>query len=213
MSTEAKSSPIRVGIVEDDDRIRESLVALIERAPGFRCVAAHPSAEEALPGLAGVRPDVVLMDINLPGKSGIECVADLKSLLPATQIVMLTVFEDTDKIFQSLQAGASGYLLKRTPPEELLTAMDEVHHGGSPMSSLIARKVVASFQRAKPLPEAALTPREHEILQSLSHGLLYKEIAAQLGISITTVRTHLRNVYEKLQVQNRTEAVVKFLGR
>ena len=206
-------APVRVGIVEDDDRIRESFVSLIERANGFRCVAAHANAEEALASIPGVKPDVVLMDINLPRKSGIDCVQELKAMLPETQILMLTVYEDAEKVFQSLQAGASGYLLKRTPPEELLEAIQEVMEGGSPMSSLIARKVVASFQRPKTALRVSLTPREDDILQNLARGFLYKEIAEQLGISITTVRTHLRNIYEKLQVQNRTEAVVKFLGQ
>lgn len=212
---------IRVALVEDDSRIRASLISLFELADGCRCVNAFASAEEALAGAVADIADVVLMDINLPGQSGIECVAELKRRNPALLVIMLTVYEDADKIFAALRAGASGYLLKRTPPAELLEAIRDVLNGGSPMSSLIARKVVASFQdagAARPpgqAPAAALpplTPREKDILDALAKGLLYKEIAERLGIGATTVRTHLRNIYEKLQVQTRTEAVVKYLG-
>lgn len=212
---------IRVALVEDDSRIRASLISLFELADGCRCVNAFASAEEALAGAVADIADVVLMDINLPGRSGIECVAELKRRNPALLVIMLTVYEDADKIFAALRAGASGYLLKRTPPAELLEAIRDVLNGGSPMSSLIARKVVASFQdagAARPAgqaPAAALpplTPREKDILDALAKGLLYKEIAERLGIGATTVRTHLRNIYEKLQVQTRTEAVVKYLG-
>lgn len=212
---------IRVALVEDDSRIRASLISLFELADGCRCVNAFASAEEALAGAVADIADVVLMDINLPGQSGIECVAELKRRNPALLVIMLTVYEDADKIFAALRAGASGYLLKRTPPAELLEAIRDVRNGGSPMSSLIARKVVASFQdagAARPAgqaPAAALpplTPREKDILDALAKGLLYKEIAERLGIGATTVRTHLRNIYEKLQVQTRTEAVVKYLG-
>ena len=213
--------PIRVALVEDDGRIRASLISLFELAQGYRCVNAFASAEEALAGSVTDIADVILMDINLPGRSGIECVAELKRRNPTLLVIMLTVYEDADKIFSALRAGASGYLLKRTPPSELLEAIREAVEGGSPMSSLIARKVVASFQDAAvsqptsaapstPLP--SLTPREREILGALAKGLLYKEIAEQLGISTTTVRTHLRSIYEKLQVQTRTEAVVRFLA-
>jgi DNA-binding NarL/FixJ family response regulator len=212
--------PIRVALVEDDARIRASLISLFELADGYRCVNAFGSAEDALAGSAADIADVVLMDINLPGRSGIECVSELKRRNPALLLVMLTVYEDADKIFAALRAGASGYLLKRTPPAELLEAIRDVVEGGSPMSSLVARKVVASFQEAarprsaspvaSPMP--SLTPREREILDALSKGLLYKEIADRLGIGTTTVRTHLRNIYDKLQVQTRTEAVVRYLG-
>jgi DNA-binding NarL/FixJ family response regulator len=212
--------PIRVALVEDDARIRASLISLFELADGYRCVNAFGSAEDALAGSAADIADVVLMDINLPGRSGIECVSELKRRNPALLLVMLTVYEDADKIFAALRAGASGYLLKRTPPAELLEAIRDVVEGGSPMSSLVARKVVASFQEAarprsaspvaSPMP--SLTPREREILDALSKGLLYKEIADRLGIGATTVRTHLRNIYDKLQVQTRTEAVVRYLG-
>lgn len=212
---------IRVALVEDDSRIRASLISLFELADGCRCVNAFASAEEALAGAVADIAEVVLMDINLPGQSGIECVAELKRRNPALLVIMLTVYEDADKIFAALRAGASGYLLKRTPPAELLEAIRDVRNGGSPMSSLIARKVVASFQdagAARPAgqsPAAALpplTPREKDILDALAKGLLYKEIAERLGIGATTVRTHLRHIYEKLQMQTRTEAVVKYLG-
>jgi DNA-binding NarL/FixJ family response regulator len=213
---------IRVALVEDDSRIRASLISLFELAEGYRCVNAFASAEEALASAVADIADVVLMDINLPGRSGIECVAELKRRNPALLVIMLTVYEDADKIFAALRAGASGYLLKRTPPAELLEAIRDVLNGGSPMSSLIARKVVASFQdagSARPaaappaaVPLPSLTPREREILDALAKGLLYKEIAERLGIGATTVRTHLRSIYDKLQVQTRTEAVVRYLG-
>ncbi len=218
--TSNAAEPIRIALVEDDARIRASLISLFELSPGYRCVNAFASAEEVLAGNAADLADVVLMDINLPGQSGIECVGELKRRHPSLLVIMLTVYEDADKIFAALRAGASGYLLKRTPPAQLLEAIREVRDGGSPMSSLVARKVVASFQdatqrRAAPLsapPLPALTPREREILDALSKGLLYKEIAERLGIGATTVRTHLRSIYEKLQVQTRTEAVVRYLG-
>lgn len=208
---------IRVALVEDDSRIRASLISLFELAEGYRCVNAFASSEEALAGAVADIADVVLMDINLPGRSGIECVAELKRRNPALLVIMLTVYEDADKIFAALRAGASGYLLKRTPPAELLEAIRDVTTGGSPMSSLIARKVVASFQdagsaRPAAVPLPSLTPREREILDALAKGLLYKEIAERLGIGATTVRTHLRSIYDKLQVQTRTEAVVRYLG-
>lgn len=212
---------IRVALVEDDSRIRASLISLFELAEGYRCVNAFCSAEEAIAGDVANIADVVLMDINLPGRSGIECVRELKQRKPGLLVIMLTVYEDADKIFAALRAGASGYLLKRTPPAELLEAIRDVLNGGSPMSSLIARKVVASFQEAGAARPAgqptvnslpALTPREKEILDALAKGLLYKEIAERLGIGATTVRTHLRSIYDKLQVQTRTEAVVKYLG-
>lgn len=214
------TEPIRVALVEDDGRIRASLISLFELAEGYRCVNAFASAEEALAGAVADIADVVLMDINLPGRSGIECVAELKRRNPSLLVIMLTVYEDADKIFAALRAGASGYLLKRTPPAELLEAIRDVTDGGSPMSSLIARKVVASFQEAAvPRVSASpasslpsLTPREREILDALAKGLLYKEIAERLGIGTTTVRTHLRSIYDKLQVQTRTEAVVRYLG-
>jgi len=207
---------IRVSIVEDDTRVRGNLAKLIQVSPGFECVSVHPNAEEALADLPGVRPDVVLMDINLPGLNGVECVRQLKPGLPGTQVVMLTVYENTDLIFQALSAGATGYMLKQTPPAELLEAVRDVHNGGSPMSSHIARKVVASFQQP---PSAAaeelstLTTREQEVLDYLAKGFLYKEIADVLKISYDTVHTHIRKIYEKLHVRSRTEAVAKHLSQ
>ena len=206
---------IKVAIVEDDRAIREGLAYLIQRSVGFQCVATCADAEEAVVGLLKKQPDVVLMDIQLPGMDGIECIRQLKQQQPALQIVMLTVLEDHDRIFQSLAAGASGYLLKKTPPDKLLDAIRDVHTGGSPMSNQIARRVVQVFQR--PLrtedPVARLSTREHEILDHLALGLLYKEIAARLGISLDTVRTHVRNIYDKLHVRTRTEAVLMMLNR
>ncbi|WCJ58405.1 response regulator transcription factor [Fontisphaera persica] len=206
---------IAVAIVEDNDQLRGTLARVIDRAEGFRCVGQHASAEDALAALPQQKPDVVLMDINLPGLNGVECVRRLKPLLPQTQVVMLTVYEDTDNIFNALAAGASGYLLKRTSRDELLAAIKEVHAGGSPMTAHIARKVVQSFQRAGPSPQPAenLSPREQEVLDLLSQGFLYKEIAERLGVSYETVHTYIRRIYEKLHVRTRTEAVAKFLRR
>lgn len=206
---------IRVSIVEDDARVRASLARLIDGAPRFRCVSQHESAERAIAELPAVRPDVVLMDINLPGMSGVDCVRRLKVLLPGTQVVMLTVYEDTDLIFAALAAGATGYLLKRTPPDELLDGIRDVHRGGSPMTGHIARKVVQSFRDADRggTDGDALSPREREVLDHLAQGYLYKEIAARLAISYDTVHTYVRRIYEKLQVHSRTEAVAKHLMR
>ena len=205
---------IKVSIVEDNRGTRESLSELLGRAPALQCVGAHPTGEEALRQIPVERPDVVLMDINLPGMSGIECVKRLKELLPKTQVLMLTTYEESDLIFDSLRKGASGYLLKNMPPAELIQAVEQVHAGGAPMSMQIARKVVNHFQQIKQLNADAeqLTKREHEILALLAKGFLYKEIADQLGITLSTVRAHLHTVYEKLHVQSRTQAVVKFLG-
>lgn len=206
---------ITVSIVEDSRGTRESLSELLKRAPRLQCVGAHANGEAALRDLPGENPDVVLMDINLPGMSGIECVARLKEKAPKTQVLMLTTYEEGDLIFESLRAGANGYLLKNMPPSELLHAVEQVYAGGSPMSMHIARKVVSHFQRIKqPSSDMEkLTKREQEILALLAKGFLYKEIADQLGISLSTVRAHLHTVYEKLHVQSRTEAVVKYLNR
>jgi DNA-binding NarL/FixJ family response regulator len=206
---------ITVSIVEDNDQLRGTLARVIERAEGFQCLGQHASAEAALAALPKESPQVVLMDINLPGMNGVECVRRLKPLLPAAQVVMLTVYEDTENIFNALAAGASGYLLKRTPRAELLEAIREVQRGGSPMTAHIARKVVQSFQRAPaaPLSAESLSAREQEVLDLLSQGFLYKEIADKLGISYETVHTYVRRIYEKLQVRTRTEAVAKFLKR
>lgn len=204
---------IHVAIVDDDAALREHIAGYLHAAGGFRCTGAYASAEEALARLPAVRPDVVLMDINLGGMDGIECVRRLKGLMPEAQVLMLTVFEDTDRIFQALAAGATGYLLKRMAPPKLLEAIRDVHAGGSPMSAPIARKVVQSFQSASTRPGAAptLSPREQAVLHGLAEGLAYKQIAGHLGVSIHTVRNYIRRIYEKLHVQSRTEAVAKFL--
>ena len=207
--------PITVSIVEDSDKLRETLVRVLNRADGFRCVSQYANAEDALKDLPQAKPDVVLMDINLPGMNGVECVRQLKKIAPEIQVMMLTVYEDTENIFDALAAGASGYMLKRTAGKELLEAIAEVKNGGSPMTTHIARKVTQSFQKAGPSPKSTenLSQREQEVLDLLSQGHLYKEIADKLGISYETVHTYVRRIYEKLQVRTRTEAVAKFLRR
>jgi len=207
--------PITVSIVEDNEQLRGTLARVINRAEGFRCLSQYPDAEAAVQALPRDRPDVVLMDINLPGMNGVECVRRLKQLAPDSLVIMLTVYEDTENIFNALAAGASGYLLKRTPRAEVLDAIREVYRGGSPMTTHIARKVVQSFQQsgASSQPTESLSPREQEVLDCLSKGFLYKEIADKLGISYETVHTYIRRIYEKLQVRTRTEAVAKFLRR
>jgi DNA-binding NarL/FixJ family response regulator len=204
---------ITVSIVDDEKGLRQSIMTFLNGSPGFKCISAYSNAETALKGLPGDKPDVVLMDINLGGMNGIECVERLKAEAPAMQVLMLTVYEDTDQIFKALAAGATGYLLKRSSPTKLLQAIREVQAGGSPMSSSIARKVVASFQKSKQSGEKQihLSPREEAVLICLAKGLTYKQIADQLDISIDTIRTYLRRVYEKLHVQSRTEAVAKYL--
>ena len=207
---------ISVSIVDDEKDLRESIATFINGSPGFRCISTYGSAQAALQGLPADRPNVVLMDIKMAGMTGIECVARLKQLIPDVQTVMLTVYEDTEQIFNALSAGASGYLLKRSKPSKLLEAIREVHEGGSPMSSSIARKVVASFQKSgtpgeKPPNHPHLSPREEAVLNLLAKGYPYKQIADELGISIDTIRTYLRRIYEKLHVQSRTEAVAKYL--
>ncbi len=207
--------PITVAIVEDNDQLRGTLAHVIGRANGFECVSHYGSAEAALEGLPRQSPEVVLMDINLPGMNGVECVRRLKRLLPETHVVMLTVYEDTENIFNALAAGAVGYLLKRTKSAELLEAIREVHRGGSPMTTHIARKVTQSFQSTGPASHSTenLSQREQEVLDCLSRGFLYKEIADKLNIGYETVHTYIRRIYEKLQVRTRTEAVAKFLKR
>ena len=205
--------PIKVSIVEDHDRVRESMASLIDGGRGFRCVGAHRTAEAALKLIPQEKPDVVLMDIHLPRLSGIECARKLKALEPDLLILMLTAYEDDDLIFQALKAGADGYLVKQTPPAEILSAIQDVHEGGAPMSSNIARKVIQSFHHASPsgTPAETLSPREREILGLLAKGYMNKEIADTLSIAFQTVHTHVRNIYTKLHVRSRTEAVAKFL--
>ncbi|OAM91028.1 response regulator transcription factor [Termitidicoccus mucosus] len=206
-----------VGIVEDDLVLRNTLARIIDDTPGFQCVGKCASAEEALKRLPPLKPAVIIMDLNLPVMTGIECTRRMSALLPSTPIIILTMYEDGELIFRALKAGASGYLIKRSKPDEVLTAIKEAHEGGAPMSSHIARRVVFSFREPPPSADAAaatatLTEREHELLQYLSQGFANKEIADKLNISIPTVRTHLRHIYEKLHVRSRTEAVVKVMG-
>jgi DNA-binding NarL/FixJ family response regulator len=203
---------IKVGIVEDDRTTREGLEMIINLAAGFRCVCTCMTAEEALIMLPKHAPDVVLMDIQLPKKSGIECVAELKVLLPTVQVIMVTVYEDPDRIFCALRAGACGYLLKRSTPEQVLTAIRDVQTGGVPMSSEIARKVIAHFQAQETAADdvEGLSTREREVLDLVVRGLSNKEIVGRLNITIEGVRWHLRNIYEKLHVHSRTEVLVKF---
>jgi len=204
---------IHVVIVEDIKEIREGLQMLIDSSDGFTCPKTFANAEQAIEEIPSACPDVALMDIHLPGINGIEAVRKLKILCPGTQFIMSTIYEDDENIFESLKAGASGYLLK-TAPSKILDAISEVHNGGSPMSSQIARKVIASFQHKDSIDETnILTPKEKEILKELSKGLRYKEIADEMKISIETVRSHARKIYEKLQVQSRTEALNKVYGR
>jgi DNA-binding NarL/FixJ family response regulator len=206
---------IAVSIVEDNSQVRASLAKLIDSSPGFRCVSKHGSAEDALKEIPAQHPQVVLMDINLPGMNGVECARQLKPQLTGAQIIMLTVYQNTEHIFNALAAGATGYMLKQTPPAELLAAIKDVHAGGSPMSSHIARKIVQSFQPTAPVSAEAqsLSPREAEVLNLLAKGFLYKEIAEQMGVSYATVHTHIRHIYEKLHVRSRTEAVAKHLNQ
>ena len=202
----------KIAIVEDNRTIRESLMEFVHTDPECRCVCTCTTGEEALKVIPKHEPDIVLMDIQLPNLSGIECTAQLKQLLPSLQIIMVTVYEDTDRIFKALRAGACGYLLKRCKPEELVTAIHEVRQGGAPMSREIARKVIFSFQ--EPVAAAAeveeLSPREREILELLAAGHPNKIIADRLGLTDGTVRWHLRHVYNKLHVRSRTEAALKF---
>jgi len=203
----------KVAIVEDNAVMRKSFRQWVDASPDFQCVFACATAEEALAEIPRLKPDVVLMDINLPGESGIVCTARLKQELPALQVIMVTVYRNHELIFQALQAGASGYLLKRSSPDELLRAITEVRSGGAPMTSEIARMVVEAFQK-KPTnfaPADGLTNRESEILALLSEGLSNKEIADRVNISYDTVRAHLRHIYEKLHVRGRTEAVRMYL--
>lgn len=203
---------IKVSIVEDDAKLRETLVRYFAGQSGFRCLKAYPNAETALEDIPQHRPDVVLMDINLPGMNGIECVAKLRKAVPSLKIIMLTVFEESQQVFTALSAGAFGYLVKSSRPGKILEAIREVFEGGSPMSGHIARHVVQSFHRQATinLETESLTARELEVLQGLSRGHPYKEIASELGISLSTVRTYIQRIYEKLHVHSQTEAVMKF---
>jgi len=211
-----ESTMIKVSIVEDDAKLRETVVRYFAGQSGFRCLKAYANAEAALADIPKHLPDVVLMDINLPGMSGIECVSRLRQAAPSVKIIMLTVFEEGEQVFQALSAGAFGYLVKSNRPAKILEAIREVFDGGSPMSGHIARKVVQSFQAHAAANASAnaetesLTVRELEVLQGLSRGHPYKEIASELGISLSTVRTYIQRIYEKLHVHSQTEAVMKY---
>jgi DNA-binding NarL/FixJ family response regulator len=211
------AGPITLSIVEDDRDTRQHLATLLGRDSRLQCLGVHGSGEAALVAIPRENPDVALVDINLPGMNGIECVARLKAVMPGLRVLMLTTYEESDLIFNSLRAGARGYLLKKMVPTELIPAIEQVRAGGAPMSMQIARKVVDYFQRATSAASTpdidALTPREHEVLTLLAQGCLYKEMSDRLGISMNTIRTHLRRIYEKLHVQSRTEAAAKFFGR
>ncbi len=206
---------IRVAIVEDNSVVRENLSVLINAAPGFSCVTSCSSAEEAWQRLPALAPDVVLMDIHLPGRSGIACVSRLRTLLPQTHVIMLTIEEDSEQVFESLKAGATGYLVKHVAPQEILDAVAEVHGGGAPMSSHIARKVVTAFREpaASGIEDLPLSPREEEVLRLLAKGHRSKEIAEELGLGVGTVNTYVRHIYEKLHVRSRAQAVARLVGR
>jgi DNA-binding NarL/FixJ family response regulator len=200
-----------VVVVEDNRGLREQIVQILEAAPDLKCLGAFASAEEALPEILGKNPDVVLMDIRLPGMSGIQCVAEIKKVLPTMQIIMVTVYEDSERIFRALKAGANGYLVKSSPPKTLLAAIRDVSTGGAPLSSHIANKVVRHFHLIGNSPREAenLSPREHEVLELLASGFIYKEIGDKLSIGTETVRTHVKNICQKMHVRSRLEAVAK----
>lgn len=208
-------SSIKVAIVEDLDEVREGLVKFINNDPDFEVMDAFSNAEEAVISLCDLQPDIVIMDINLPGMSGIECIRSLKDKCPETQFLMFTVYENDEKVFEALKAGASGYLLKKTAPSKIIECLKELYNGGSPMSSNIARKLVTNFQLKEDprLASLLLSARENEILELLSRGLLYKEIGDKLSIATGTVRQHIHKIYEKLHVQNRTEAINKLMRK
>jgi DNA-binding NarL/FixJ family response regulator len=209
-------SLIKVAIVEDLQEVADGLAAFLQSDKEINLIGNYRTAEAAEIELPLINPDIVIMDINLPGMTGIECVAKIKAIAPAIQFMMFTVYENNEQVFEALKAGATGYLLKKTPPAEIITAVKELHAGGSPMSAPIARKLVTIFQQQQPTvtPAAAvLTPREKEVLELTAKGLLYKEVADKLGIGFGTVRQHLYRVYEKLHVQNKTEAINKVFGK
>jgi len=211
-----KKGPLRISIVEDDNTIRETLHSLFVFEDGMECFSLHSNAEDALMRLQETFPDVVIMDINLPGQSGIDCVRQLSERSNSTQYLMYTVHDDDHRVFEALKAGANGYILKSSTPDQILEAVHELAEGGSPMSAHVARRVVQHFrpvQDRSNLGDAALSEREHDVLELLAQGLLYKEIAERLGITTGTVKQHIHRIYEKLHVQNRTEAVNRYFGR
>jgi len=200
-----------VVIVEDNRGLQAQLLRVLDSAPDIKCLGAFVSGEEAMPFILQKRPDVVLMDIKLPGKSGIQSVAEIKKAAPEIQVIMVTVYEDSERIFRALKAGASGYLIKSSPPEQLIEAVRDAHNGGSPMSSPIARKVVEHFHLLGPSVQETdnLSPREREVLDLLAMGFIYKEIGSQLNIGVETVRSHVKNICQKMHVRGRVEAVAK----
>ena len=206
------ANPISICIVEDLADVRQGLENLLHNTAGFLWLQSFMSAEEAIAGIPELQPDIVIMDINLTGMDGIRCIRVLKPVCTATQFIMFTINEDSSQIFEALEAGASGYLVKTTPPSRLIEALQELHMGGAPMSAGIARKVVSAFQKKDPIANNPLSARETEILNWLSKGFMYKEIAAKLDITTGTVRQHIHKIYEKLHVQNRTEAINKMYG-
>jgi DNA-binding NarL/FixJ family response regulator len=206
--------PIKVAIVEDLEEVREGLINFINSDPELEVIGSFSNAEEAIAVIPHDLPDIVIMDINLPGMSGINCIAEIKDQCPATQFMMFTVYENDDKVFEALKAGASGYLLKKTPPAAIIESLKDLYHGGAPMSSNIARKLVSAYQIKETHSHSLLlSPRENEILELLAKGLLYKEISEKLSIVTGTVRQHIHKIYEKLHVQNRTEAINKVRGK
>ena len=206
---------ISISVVEDMDEVRKKVKRIIDESEEFICLSTYSNAEKALEELPDLKPDIVLMDINLPGMSGIECIKEIKKKCPQIQFMMFTIYENSEQVYEALAAGATGYLLKKTAPEEILDALKELYEGGAPMSTQIARKVVSFFQKeTKNNPaDSELSKREKQVLELLSKGFLYKEISDQLFISTGTVRQHIHKIYEKLHVQNRTEAINKFYGR
>ena len=206
--------PIKVCIVEDLKEVREGMTSLLSLDEHFEVLAAYPDAESAMEGLPAWQPDIVIMDVNLPAMNGIDCIKRIKSSCKHTQFIMFTIFENDEKVFDALAAGASGYLLKQTPPTKIVESLIELYQGGAPMSTQIARKVIDKVRRNETNEAAAvLSARENEVLQYLAKGLLYKEIADKLTISVGTVRQHIHKIYEKLHVQNRTEAINKVMGK
>lgn len=206
---------ISISIVEDIEEVRESLSKLIRESDDFILFTAYLNAESALKGIPEEQPEIVIMDINLPGISGIDCIRRIKDDCPRTQFLIYTIFEDDEKVFEALEAGASGYLLKKTPKDKIVSALKELHEGGSPMSTHIARKVIQSFRQQNHLSEKSnlLTPKEREVLELLAKGFMYKEIGEKLHISLNTVKQHIHKLYEKLHVSNRTSAINKLYGK
>jgi DNA-binding NarL/FixJ family response regulator len=206
---------ISIAIVEDLDEVRDGLKNFLALSQDFKVLDTFKTAEQALDDIPKLKPDIVIMDISLPGMNGIECIRQVKDKSPSTQFMMFTVYENDEKVFEALKAGAAGYLLKNTGLVQLIESLKDLHNGGSPMSANIARKLVTVFreQQSESLPVGLLSNRENDILQLLSRGLLYKEIAEQLSISVSTVRQHIHHIYEKLHVQNRTEAINKAYGK